>query len=155
MKKLLFICGLMTCLMLGEITTSWAAPVFSSSLAGGGATYRSGTRKSVYTSGKSQKKKRPLVATHKFVLRYEPGQVTLSKKQQEDLIPILQRIQSGKTRRLEVVGIAHHFNTVTARQRVIGRLIQAYAPQFAPHYRHITGNAVFDSNRDTMELIEY
>ena len=147
---------LMLCMGFSAARAQMDHPVFSASLGGGGAGYRGGAvvrrANGVVTSQTVQKRK---VAPHKLVLRYDGEQTLLSDEQMKKLMPVIQRIQSGQTQSLEVIGIGRDYNTVYHRQNALRQAFFSYTPNLTPYFREITGAAVVDSNNNTVEFIEY
>ena len=150
MKKFLFI------LVLGLLTakSTWAQS-FSSAL--GGGSYSSNKTivqngRIVQTGGKTTIKP---VFRKKTVIRYSENQIDLNESQMEKIMPIIKRIQSQKTKQLEVVSIAKDYNTNYHRQISLGRVFQSYTPHLQPNFREISGPGVVKSNNNTIEFIEY
>ena len=148
---------LMLCVGFSAARAQTDHPVFSASLGGGGTVHRGGavvrrTNNGVVTSQTVQKRK---VVPHKLVLRYEGDQTLLSDEQMKKLMPIIQRIQSGQTQSLEVIGIGRDYNTVYHRQNALRQTFFSYTPNLTPYFREITGAAVIEPNNNTVEFIEY
>lgn len=130
------------------------AQTFSAAL-GGGSGYRTG--RVVVKNGqvvRSASTRKPVVRK-KTVIRYEPNQIHLTEAQMEKLMPMIRRIQTGKTKSLEVVGIAKDYSLIYHRQTSLGRVLQSYAPNILPNFREISGPGVVKSNNHTVEFIEY
>lgn len=130
------------------------AQTFSAAL-GGGSGYRSG--RAVVKNGqvvRTASVRKPVVRK-KTVIRYEPNQIHLTETQMEKLMPMIRRIQTGKTKSLEVIGIAKDYNLIYHRQTSLGRIFQSYTPNLSPDFREISGPGVIKSNNNTMEFIEY
>lgn len=154
---------LLTCLsifFMGVVTAQAQEtyPVFSSALGGGGGSYR---RSAVFRRGvvpgtrTAGVKKIRKEAPKKTVIRYEPNQTNLTDEQMETLLPLIQRIQAGEVRSLDVIAICRDYSTAYYRQSALGRMFRSYTPNLMPHFRQITGDAVLASNDNTMEFIEY
>jgi len=164
MKKIFF--ALIMLLFLGA-DMAYAYPVFSSALGGGGYARR-GLRRSVYRPsgargyvapgetltvfGGVQKVTAP---RKKIVIKFEPGQVALSEDQMEKLMPMMRRIQDGKVKTLEVIGICRNYNVTSHRQMSVDKVLHSYSPNLEVKYREISGPAVVNSNDNTMEFVEY
>ena len=133
-------------------------PVFSSALGGGGGAFRrSGVFRRGVVSGTRTVgvKKTRKAAPKKIVIRYEPTQTNLTDEQMETLMPLIQQIQAGEVRSLDVVAICRDYSTAYYRQSALGRMFRSYTPNLMPHFRQITGDAVITSNDNTMEFIAY
>ena len=148
MKKI-FLCLALT-LFISELSYSQS---FSSALGGSGLT----TSHQVIKSGQGVRSGsiRKPVTRKKTVIRYEPNQVELTDAQMEKLMPMIRRIQAGKTKSLEVVGIAKDYSLIYHRQTSLGRMFQSYIPNLLPRFREISGAAVVKANNNTVEFIEY
>lgn len=136
------------------ISYSAEAQTFSAAL-GGASGYKSG--RTVIKNGqvvRSASTRKPIIRK-KTVIRYEPNQIELTEAQMEKLMPMIRRIQTGKTKSLEVVAIAKDYNLIYHRQTSLGRMFQSYTPNLSPDFREISGPGVIKSNNNTMEFIEY
>lgn len=136
------------------ISYSAEAQTFSAAL-GGGSGYKSG--RAVVKNGqvvRTASVKKPVVRK-KTVIRYEPNQIHLTEAQMEKLMPMIKRIQSGRTKSLEVIGIAKDYNLIYHRQTSLGQVFQSYTPNIRLDFREISGPAVIKSNDNTMEFVEY
>ena len=167
MKKFLII--LCAFLLLGT-EIAWAQakhPVFSSALGGGGYGYgygygyaRRGVRRSVYRPYEGTRSAYVVAqpakwAREKIVIKYEPGQIALANEHMEKLMPMIRRIQDGKVRSVEIIGICRDYNTIANREANISKILRSYAPSLNIRHREISGAAVIDSNDNTVEFVEY
>ena len=163
MKKFLIIaCAFF---LLGtEIAWAQRYPVFSSAVGGGGYARR-GVRRSVYrpggggggvitttTFGGTQ---RVTVPRKKTIIKYDPGQIQISEEAMEKLMPMIRRIQDGKVKSVEVIGICRDYNITSNRQLSLDKILHAYSPNLTINFREISGPAVVRSNDNTMEFVEY
>ena len=162
MKKIIII--LCTFFLLGlEVSLAEAQyPVFSASLGGGGGYYTGrGVRRSVYRpyggTTRTQYVARQIVKSphEKLVLQYAPGQIDLTNEQMEKLMPMIRRIQDGKVRKVELIGICRDYMTTFNRLTNLIRTLHSYAPKLKIEHRDISGPAVVDSNNNTVEFVEY
>ena len=157
MKKFLII--LCAFFLLGA-EIAWAQPVFSGALGGGGGYYRSGVRRSVYrprgaTTRYAAPAKPAIRPRSKIILKYEPGQMNLAQEQMEKLMPAVRRIQDGKVRKIELIGICRDYATAAIRITNLSRTLYSYAPNLQIDDRTIVGPAVVPSNDNTLEFVEY
>ena len=161
-KFLIILCAL---LFLGT-EIAWAQaehPVFSASLGGGGYGYygRRGVRRSVYRPYGAVTQTRHVAvvpARHppeKLVIQYGPSQINLSNEQMEKLMPMIRRIQDGKIRKIELIGICRDYTITANRIANISKILRSYAPNLTIRHRDISGAAVVDSNNNTVEFVEY
>ena len=149
---------------------AWAQakyPLFSSSLGGGGyGYYRRGVRRSVYRpygGGRVYGEattvfagpKKITAPRKKIVIKYKPGQIELSEDLMEKLMPMIRRLQDGKVKSLEVIGICKDYNTTSHRQLSLDKILHSYSPNLEINFREISGPAVVNSNDNTMEFVEY
>lgn len=149
MKKIFFY--LILILFISETSQG---QMFSSALGGGG--YSSST-KTVVKNGQVVRTgavKKPTVRK-KTVIKYEPNQVQLTEAQMEKLMPMIKRIQQGKTKSLEIIGIAKDYSLIYHRLTSLGQIFRSYTPNLTPDFRDISGPAVIKSNNHTVEFIEY
>ena len=155
MKK--FLICLCAFLFLG-VEIAWAQarhPVFSSAL-GGGAYYTGrGVRRSVYRPGGGRAAAPAILPRKKTIIKYQPGQIELSEDLMEKLMPTIRRMQDGKVKSLEVIGICRDYNTTSNRQLSLDKILRSYAPNLDIKFREISGAAVIRSNDNTMEFVEY
>ena len=150
MKK--FLLTLILGLLISEPIS---AQSFSSALGGGSYTEKKAIIKNgqlVRTGGNTAKKP---IARNKTTIKYEETQINPTEEQMEKLMPLIKRIQSKKTKDLEIVCIAKDRNIVNHRNTSLARIFQSYAPYLKPNFREIYGPAVIKSNNNTVEFIEY
>ena len=73
----------------------------------------------------------------------------------EKLMPMIRRLQDGKIKSLEVIGICRDYNTTSHRQLRLDKILHSYSPNLEIKFREISGAAVISSNDNTMEFVEY
>ena len=159
MKKFLIILCAVFFLSADVVWAQTRYPVFSSALGGGSGYYaRRGVRQSFYRPRGATRyvasDTRPRIH-EKTILKYAPNQIDLENDQMEKLMPAIRRIQDGKARSIELVGICRNYATASNRLTNLTRILTSYSPNLNVKHRYIAGPAVVDSNDNTIEFIEY
>lgn len=151
----------LVCLLGISLMSSVAmAQQFSNSL-GGGSSQKANSRYGVNrTQSNSTSSYNDLKATSKkgvvkTVLRFTPAQIRLDDEHEKQIMPIIRRVQEGRTKSVEVVAISKNYNSTYQRINTLRQLFIGYTPNLIPSFRHITGRAVFNSNDNTVEIYEY
>lgn len=131
---------------------------FSASLGSGGSanvpSFNNGRRAIHSQSDVNYGRKNSRSTVRKTVLRFKPEQTELDETQKQKIMPIIKRIQEGKTTDLEVVGISRSDNKIYHRQMGLDQFFRGYVTNVRPFYRYVSGNAVMNSNDNTMEIFE-
>jgi len=129
---------------------------------------RRGVRRSVYRPYGAGNYRVPVEATtvfggvqkvavprQKTIIKYQPGEIQISENSMEKLMPMIRRIQDGKVKSLEIIGICRDYNLTSNRQLSLDKILHSYAPNLSINFREISGPAVVNSNNNTMEFVEY
>ena len=154
MKKIIWISLLGICLGATEVSAQSGYPMFSSGL-GGGYVLQKGSIRRLGSGSVARMAPVKRIAPRKTIIRYEPNQIHLTEEQMKVLMEVIERVQEGKVRSLDIVGIAYDYNIIYHRETALGRIFQSYTPNLQPNFRHISGGGVVPSNADTVEFIEY
>ncbi len=157
MKKIF----LFSIIFLGILESSIvsAEPVFSSAL-GGGASYDTRSENVKRYKGQEQSviMQKKVVKPYKTVLRYQPSEIALNEEHRALLAKIIDRYNNGQMFKIELVGINRDESTTSEsyhRLRQVLGFFESYMPGVNIKSRYVMGSVVFDTNDNTVEILEY
>ena len=147
------------CFVLFGTSAVSAQPVFSSAL-GGGASYDSRIESTKRYNGKEQSvvTQKKVVKPYKTVLRYQPSETALNEEHRALLAKTIDRYNNGQIFQIELVGINRDEPTTSEsyhRLIQVQRFFKAYMPETKIKSRYVMGSVVFDTNDNTVEILEY
>ena len=146
-------------LALFSASSVLADPVFSSAL-GGGTSYgvRVGNINRYNEKGQTNILQKKVVKPFKTVLRYQPSETSLNEEHRALLAKIVDRYNNGQVFKIELVGINRDESTTSEnyhRLRQVLGFFEAYIPGIKIKSRYVMGSVVFDTNDNTVEILEY
>ena len=108
-------------------------------------------RSSFYAPAQPQ----PPAAQNKMLLQFEPAALALTESQKQQLVPTLNRVQSGQVRRVTLVGYSSIPGNSYHRLTSLNLLLTSYNRQLRVNTHDVRPENVLPQNDHTVEVIEH